>query len=257
MTQTNDEKKQVNAIIEKFRIFGKNKGFWSHGFGYKRHCSQLFQKVELKDKSLLEIGCGKGLLCVWGEIQGAHPVVGLEPFEEGSGSFDPTECFKDFTEINEHLNLQNTKLLPCTIQDYDCPDNYFDVILSVNSVNHLSEDECVTLRENKDSRETYLAIFKELHRIMKKDGVLIVSDVSGNNLFGDLGITNPFLPTIEWNKHQAPEFWAELLSEAGFVEPKISWLSGSLSRYLGIFTMNRALSYCKDSMFRLEMRCAK
>lgn len=32
---------------------------------------------------------------------------------------------------------------------------------------------------------------------------------------------NPFAPAIEWRKHQFPEFWSNILSHYGFINPKI------------------------------------
>jgi hypothetical protein len=89
---------------------------------------------------------------------------------------------------------------------------------------------------------------------MKPGGVLIIVDVQPRNLFPDLGVKNPFLPHIEWLKHQPPEVWASLLRECGFRGAKISWLSNQNLLRLGMHRIPRFLSYCTGSLFRLEMR---
>ena len=43
----------------------------------------LVEKYSIYNKDILEIGCGKGLFCLWASIHGADKVIGLEPFEEG------------------------------------------------------------------------------------------------------------------------------------------------------------------------------
>jgi hypothetical protein len=54
---------------------------------------------------------------------------------------------------------------------------------------------------------------------------VVVADCSRFNLFPSLGLVNPFVPTIEWNKHQKPELWCDLLRNAGFVNHEIHWTS--------------------------------
>jgi len=77
---------------------------------------------------------------------------------------------------------------------------------------------------------------------MRNGGKIVIMDASNKNLFGDFGIANPFQRTIEWYKHHEPEYWAELLSCAGFTDPIISWNSGKLLRYLGIDSIKRTMA---------------
>ena len=242
-------------LVEAVRQLGKQLGFWNHGFAYQHGCKRLFGDADFEDKSMLEIGCGKGIYCLWAKIHGAKHVVGLEPLAEGS--LDSRKCYRDFDAIVKALNLENIEMLPLKIQDYKSPEGYFDVVLSVASVNHLDERNCIELRRSAEARNAYLAIFKELRRTMKDDGTVIIVDASSRNVFGDFGMKNPFQPDIEWFKHQTPEYWAELLSECGFTNPRISWLPGLWSRHLGIYTTSKAVAYFGSSLFRLEMRCAK
>ena len=64
-----------------------------------------------------------------------------------------------------------------------------------------------------------------------------------HNVFGDLGIRNPLTPNIEWFKHQQPQYWVELLKQAGFGEPVIHWSSGRILRYAGLRTLPKSVSY--------------
>lgn len=240
-------------MVEAVRQLGKQLGFWRHGFAYRHECKRLFCDTDFEDKNILEIGCGNGIYCLWAKIHAAKHVTGLEPLAEGS--FDSRKCYGDFDTIIRALNLENIEMLPYKFQDYRCPVNYFDVVLSVASINHLDERSCVELRRSPEARSTYLAIFKKLRKMMKDGGKLIIVDASNRNVFGDVGIRNPFTPQIEWFKHQTPEYWAELLSQCGFTDPKISWLAGLRSGYLGISTIHKAIAYLGRSLFRLEMRC--
>jgi hypothetical protein len=126
-------------------------------------------------------------------------------------------------------------------------------VLSHASVNHLDEASCVQLNESSEARKIYVDIFKNIAGKMKNGGKIILLDCSNRNFFPDLRMTNPMEKRIEWFKHQTPEFWADLLTDAGFSEPDITWPSGRYLRLLHIYNRNKLFSYFIDSAFRLEM----
>jgi len=241
----------IKNFLEQGQIFN----YWSRGFDFPRRCKQIFEGVDFTDKKMLEIGCGKGLFCMWASMLGAQQVVGLEPLEEGS--FDSSEIYSEFQQMVDKLKLENIDILPERVEDYDNKGSEFDIVLSIASINHLDEDHCIDLHDNEESMNIYKAIFRNIACKTKNGGKLIILDCSNRNIFADIGVTNPMEKRIEWFKHHSPEFWAELLSECGFSQPKISWLSGRFLRYLRIYKRNKILSYFIDSAFKLEMTCIK
>ena len=114
-----------------------------------RFAAQLFRDIDFRNKAMLEIGCGKGMLCLWAAIHGAQ-AVGLEPMAEGC--YDSSECHQAFRTMAEHLNLPQASIHPVTVQGFDSPKNYFDVVLSVASINHLDEKSCIALGDSRSSR---------------------------------------------------------------------------------------------------------
>jgi SAM-dependent methyltransferase len=239
------------APAERIRQMGQKMGLWNHGFDFARFAAQLFRDIDFRDKSMLEIGCGKGMLCLWAAMHGAQDVVGLEPLAEGC--YDSSECHDAFRSMAQQLHLPQARILPLTVQQFDGPKNCFDVVLSVASINHLDEKSCVALGQSAAAVREYQNIFRNIAGMMKPGGKLIIMDAARHNFFGDLGMRNPLSPNIEWFKHQQPEFWARLLSEAGFCHPRIRWASGKLLRYARISTLPKAMSYLGQSIFRLEM----
>ena len=235
---------------ERLRKLGQEMGLWNHGFDFSRFARQLFQDIDFRDKAMLEIGCGKGMLCLWASLHGAQ-TVGLEPL--GEGCYDSSECHQAFRSMAEQLHLPHASIHPVTVQGFDSPKNYFDVVLSVASINHLDEKNCVVLGDSPAAVREYQNIFRNIAGMMKPGGKLIIMDAARRNLFGDLGMRNPMSPNIEWFKHQQPEFWVRLLNECGFGQPDIRWSSGKLLRYAGIQSLPKILSYCGQSIFRLEV----
>jgi len=246
MTENN-----VARTGEQIRALGQRMGFWRHGFDFPQACQQLFQQVDFTGKRVLEVGCGKGLFSLCAGLAGAEHVVGLEPLLEGA--LDSDRCHKDFAQMAESLGLKRAEILPLRLQDYTCPKGYFDMVLSVASINHLDEKQCVNLGRDPHARVVYREIFEQVADMLKPGGSLIIVDCSNRNLFGDRGIRNPFVPTIEWHKHREPSYWEELLAESGFTNARIDWLSGRWLRHLRIFRIRRELAYLGASMFRLEM----
>jgi len=239
---------------EVFLKIGRELGIWNRGYDFPRACRVIFGDLDMQGKSLLEIGCGKGIVSLWASLHGASRVVGLEPLE--AGAFDTQKCFSDFNRFVKDLSLRNAEIQPVRLQDYSAPPNSFDVVLSIASINHLDEQNCIRLQESAEAVESYKKVFDHIHSIMRPGGTLIVLDAARRNVFGDTGLKNPFVPNIEWHKHQQPSFWADLLSRSGFADPKTSWPTGRYSRYLRIYSIPQFFSYFGSSSFRLEMRRA-
>jgi SAM-dependent methyltransferase len=236
---------------ERIRAVGKKMGLWNHGFDFPRSCNQLFHDIDFNGKNMLEIGCGKGILCLWAALHGADEVVGLEPLAEGA--YDSSECHRDFESMARQLGLPQAKILPLTVQQYTGVENHFDIVLSMASINHLDEKACVKLQDSPDAVRTYQDIFRGIARTMKAGGKLIIVDAARHNFFGDLGVRNPMTPNIEWFKHQQPEYWVELLQQSGFGNPRIRWASGRLLRYAGLRTLPKRVAYFGQSVFHLEL----
>jgi len=242
--------RQIQDLLPIARRLGLLKG----GVEYMDGSSALFSNLDFRGKNVLEIGCGKGMMCLWAKLHGANRVVGLEPMAEGW--YDSSKSYKDFNTMVRELGLQNIEMLPARLQDYRGAEGQFDIVLSVASINHLDEQSCIELRDSAAARERYARVFHQVRDLMAGEGRLLVFDATNRSFFSDVGMKNPFNPHIEWFKHQPPECWAGLLSTCGFANPRISWMSGSVLTHFGIRTVPRVASYFHASAFRLEMDCA-
>lgn len=236
---------------EQIRLLGQQMGLWNHGFDFSRFCRQLFGEIDFRGKTMMDIGCGKGMLCLWAALHGASKVVGLEPLADGA--YDSSECHHVFRSMARQLALPHASILPCTVQEYAGPANQFDLVLSVASINHLDEKSCIALRSSPAAVRNYHEIFRHIADLMKPGGKLIIMDAGRRNFFGDLGIRNPFTPNIEWFKHQQPEDWAAFLEKCGFCDASIRWANGKPLRYAGLTRVPKLLAYFGQSVFRLEM----
>lgn len=213
--------------------------------------SRYFRDVPLAGRSVLDIGAGDGDSSLYAAVGGAGRVVALEP--EAAGSTGGARA--RFDRIAERLGATQVELLADTLQSFEAKGETFDVLISIASVNHLDEDACTRLQDDEGARQTYRRIFSKLAELANPGADLIVADAARDNLFPRLGVRNPVARTIEWEKHQQPEFWATLLAEAGFADPEISWRTFNTLRRPGeILFGNRFAAYCSTSAFRLRMK---
>lgn len=232
----------LNTIIENKMYSSKD--------NLQFYMDTLFKGIDFKDVRVLDIGGGFGLYSFYAACRGAKKVVCLEPEADGSSS----GIIDKFHKLNKFLDRSNVALKLVTLQELDPEDEKFDIILLHNSINHLDETACINLQSESKSKTVYLDIFSKIYSLANKGAILIICDCSRYNFFALLKIRNPFAATIEWHKHQAPEDWANLLGEAGFINPKIRWSSFNVLRNWGrVLIGNKLMAYFFKSHFCLTM----
>lgn len=233
--------KQQNEYFKNMKNLGLAKSI----FGLKFYLKNLFGKVNLKGKNVLDIGAGAGVYSCYMAISGAREVIGLEPEIEGSRN----DYISKFTILKNKLDLTNVSLREMTFQSFD-GERKFDTILLHYSVNHLDEDACIDLNKSEKARNVYRGLFGKLYSIANNNSDIIIADCSNKNFFNSLGIKNPFAPTIEWHKHQSPENWIALLKKSGFNNFRVKWTAPSQLGKLGDLLLgNKFCSYFTHSHF--------
>jgi len=237
-------------LFHLFNILDRENIYKSAGT-LRYYLNYVFQDMTLTDRVVLDIGCGSGIMVAHAAYKGARLVVGLEP--EASGA--RTGYLEQGRKILKALNLNpgQIQILPYTVQDYYSNHIKFDVILMHNSINHLDEEACRKLHFSQASRQNYIGIFKKISDLLNCGGTLVILDCSRYNLWPLLGVKNPFCPHIQWEKHQPPQLWVELLRQCGLKEPRIQWTSFKTLRWLGKPLQNWFTSFFFTSHFRLVM----
>ena len=157
---------------------------------------------------------------------------------------------ENFLYLKNKLEASNVELHSLTFQDYKAEILDYDYILTYNVINHLDEDACKTLSSSQDSRDTFVKMFIKCHSMLKHGGMMLVADCGRRNLYGDLGIHNPFANDIDWNIHQEPRFWLSLMQKAGFKRISNNWSTFNSLGSIGKFLFgNRLFSYLTFSHF--------
>jgi len=124
-----------------------------------------------------------------------------------------------------------------------------------NSINHLDEESTMTLNLNQESKIKFRVLFYKMYSMLSTGGSLIITDCDRKNFFNDLSLKSPFMPTIEWNKHQSPTCWVNIAKEVGFKKQSIKWSSPNSLGRIGQFLLgNRLIAYFLFSHFRIELK---
>ncbi|HXW71661.1 MAG TPA: class I SAM-dependent methyltransferase [Methylocella sp.] len=226
-------------------------GLYSNERNLRNFLDAIFSGISFLGRNVLDIGGGDGLLSFYVVDRGAAKAVCLEPEAAGS-SAGVSERF-----AAAHMALgygDRVVMVPVTFQDFDPAGKKFDIVVSHASINHLDELACSTLMTDKKSRMVYLQLFHKLKNMLNPGAVVIIFDCSRHNFFQALGIKNPIARSIEWDKHQDPAVWKELLLEAGFIKPLIRWQSlNSFGRLGRLLLANRFMAYFFTSGFYLTV----
>ncbi len=210
----------------------------------------LFEGVDLRGKRVLDIGAGGGRYSFYAAAAGAAHVVALEPEAAGSDAGVTTQ----FERFSEQLGVDTVELRHETLQEFDPGDERFDVLFMHASINHLDEPATEELHRDEAARQAYREIFAKLAGMGADGAKLVASDVSRHNLFAKLPVRNPLQPTIEWDKHQPPETWIELLRQAGFTDPQVRWSTANTLRRPGrVLLGNRMAAWLTEGAFCLTM----
>jgi SAM-dependent methyltransferase len=234
---------QYFSLVRKRGLFSKH---------LRHYLNILFDNISFDNKRVLDIGGGAGLFSFYAACMGAQSVVCLEPEAEGSSP----GIKEDFNFFQSNLsNIQQVELKATILQNYrPINDQKFDIVLLHNSINHLDENACINLRRDRRAINIYEGLFRNLSNLINKGGKIIIVDSSRLNFFALCGLKNPFAPTIEWQKHQQPKYWAKLLSNCGFTNPCINWLSFNRLGAIGKFFLgNMFASFFLNSYFCLKM----
>lgn len=191
---------------------------------YQFTMERMFQDVSIADKSVLDIGSGRGLTTLWLALQGAKRVVSMEPELEGSRS---GVVALQRARIAE-LGLHQVEVVTSAFEHYE-PQVPFDLIVSNASINHLNETRTHALR-SQEAFDAFVAIASQLRRWLAVGGVVVVTDACRYSLWTQamrFGLPKTLcysrLRTIDWRLHQQPEVWKRIFAQAGFSDCRIDY----------------------------------
>jgi len=134
------------------------------------------------------------------------------------GCYNSSECHKAFpADGRKSLICPKQQFFRHTVQAFHGPKNYFDVVLSVASINHLDEKSCIALARLAGCRQRVSEhLPANIAAMMKPGGRLIIMDAARHTTsLVTWGMRSPLkTPNIEWFQaisspdFLGPGFWA-------------------------------------------------
>ena len=234
--------------IDFFKIM-RDEGLCRNPINMRFHMWQLFESYNFTDRTVLDIGGGRGQLSFFAASQNASYVKCLEPSLDGSNS----DCQELFRRITAKYKLDSVHLCPITFQDYSISrSEQFDCVISNASINHLDENACANLLIDSSARERFRGIAASMRDALNPGGQLVIADCFRRNLWSDLGFRNPITTSIERHLHHQPSIWISIFKESGLRLTGLRYSTFNSFGKAGSLLMNNWLSaYCLTGDFVL------
>ena len=218
------------------------KNSYGYGFYFENY---IFKDLDIKNKSILDLGGGNGIASFYAtHIDDSCKCVIVDPFEEGSNTKMLDQYKKMSSIYGKRVSLHNDYVtsLPDTSE--------FDIVLMHNSINHIGEDLIKNLEIGSQAWKEYQDRIYSIFSRAKPEATIIISDCSNRNFWGDVGIKNPFAPSIEWELHQPPTTWTKMFEDFGCQHLDTQWTSRRELLSLGKYVLaNKFFSYFINSHF--------
>jgi SAM-dependent methyltransferase len=229
-------------LVQEQRFFSPN-GTWGTSDRLRFFLDRLFDGIDVEGKRCLDVGAGNGVFSIALGLRGASEVCALEPEAAGSNS----AMSERFLRMIGQVGVTNVRLERKTLQEALPGLRPFDLVLLHNCINHFDEPSCIVLHRDQAAQNAYLETFRDLYRVTKDNGIVIITDCTRHNFFGMLGLRSPLAPSIEWEKHQPPSVWGRLAERVGFQRERVEWTTPGHLGSLG----HRLLSNSVASFFLL------
>jgi SAM-dependent methyltransferase len=245
-----DRIERLFSLVERERFFSPG-GNWGTAARLRFYLENLFAGIAIEGKRVLDIGAGSGVFSVYLALCGAAEVCALEPEVAGSRS----RTAERFEQMVADTGASNVTLRPQTLESAAPALAPFDIVLLHNSINHLDEPACTVLHRDAAARNAYVQTFRDLARLTRAGGLVVLADCTRHNAFHTLGLRSPLCPTIEWEKHQPPHVWAALAEEAGLRFERLHWTTPGQLGALGLRVLaNPVAAYFLLGHFALVLR---
>lgn len=188
--------------------------------GLREELNFMRKRISFKNKSILDVGCGTGkFLILCSLFCDPKKSVGLDQAEGKGSKKEILEKFKNSIKI---LNIDNIGIIKNDIFDFHT-DQKFNIITLNFSLHHIIRTKN-NLCKDPDSQQKTLRLFQKIFCLLEDDGILIIKEVSNQNLSRYINFYGKLLGlNLDWETKHQPYEYKQILRLAKFQDIKISY----------------------------------
>lgn len=173
------------------------------------HAEEQFRGIDLNGKSVFEIGCGVGLISLWlALLKNTGRIVAIDGYE---GVGEDRNNYNSFTMTIKENSI-NIDLMKMNFWKNNFKPDSFDIIVANYALHHMVRTEKYIFSDG-ETRNQWVDLFSEIKRILKKDGVLILKEVTRFNLWRLLPLRFRYM---DWEIHPTKKEFVYVVRKAGF-----------------------------------------
>ena len=166
------------------------------------------KNIDLKNKTICDIGVGSGLSSIYFASKGAKKVIGIEPSQGKGGNVNVYDVFLSNIKKYRFDNIVIPQKLGFLENDYE--DNSFDYVFAINSLHHVVENS--TDKSNFIGLESRLTgALKEMKRIVKPNGKIVIWDMAFESIYRFVKVR---YKQIDWYLHPKLKMWRNAARES-------------------------------------------
>jgi len=176
---------------------------------FEYHFKQQFQGINFDNASVLEIGCGKGLVST--KIALSTKAKRIVALDESAGKGSRKGVLDDLRRNIQKLNIRNI-----TVAEEDFWQtnfNAFNIIIANNSLHHLVSNGKYYFK-SLAIHNSYKKMFSRINNMLENHGLFVIKDIDPLILFR---IINPrYFRFMDWEDHPPYKAWLDMIDNNNF-----------------------------------------